>query len=89
MIRSPNANPRDDDIECQEALEPAFLRLVDDAVAAGWSREQCMCSLSDLADHIGFDDRIFWTIHTTRSRTRASTAVWLLRRNRMLETTFI
>ncbi len=59
MIRSPNANPRDDDMECQEALEPAFIALVDEAIRAGWSREQAVRSLSDLADHIWFDDQNF------------------------------
>ncbi len=59
MIRPPNSNLRDDDLECQEALEPAFMALVDEAIRAGWSREQVVQSLSDLADHIWFDDQNF------------------------------
>jgi hypothetical protein len=38
MIKPPNDNPRGDDLDCQRALEASFLGIIDEAVAAGWSR---------------------------------------------------
>jgi len=49
-------NPRDDDLECQQALEPSFLSIIEDAVAAGWSRRLVLQSLGDLADNLWTDE---------------------------------
>ena len=35
MIKAPNENPKDNDRECQEALEPSFLAVINEAVEAG------------------------------------------------------
>ncbi|KQV36370.1 hypothetical protein [Rhizobium sp. Root1204] len=59
MIKAPNENPKDDNLECQEALEPSFLAVIDEAVKAGWSREQVIKSLGDLVDNLWFDDQAF------------------------------
>lgn len=59
MIKPPNENPKDDDLECQEALEPSFLALIEEAIKAGWSREQAIKSLGDLADNLWFEDQAF------------------------------
>ncbi|MGN8113314.1 hypothetical protein [Labrys sp. 22185] len=37
--------------ECEEAMEPAFLAVIDEAVAAGWSKVEAAIALSSLADH--------------------------------------
>ncbi|MBO9136544.1 hypothetical protein J5289_18230 [Rhizobium sp. B230/85] len=56
MIKPPNDNPRDDDLECQQALEASFLKIIDEAVAAGWSRRLVLQSLGDLADNLWIDE---------------------------------
>jgi hypothetical protein len=56
VIKAPNGNPRDDDLECQQALEPSFLAIIEDAVAAGWSRRLVLQSLGDLADNLWTDE---------------------------------
>ncbi|KQV81882.1 hypothetical protein [Rhizobium sp. Root1220] len=66
--KPPNDNRRDDDLECQQALEALFLAIIDEAVAAGWPRR--LGSLGDLADNL-------WD----RSR---STAISILRRCALL-----
>jgi hypothetical protein len=53
VIKAPNDNPRDDDLECQQALEPSFLSIIEEAVAAGWPRRLVLQSLGDLADNLG------------------------------------
>ena len=35
VIKAPNDNPRDDDLERQQALEPSFLLIIEEAVAVG------------------------------------------------------
>lgn len=56
LIPPPNDNPRDDDLECQQALEPSFLAIIEDAVAAGWPRRLVLQSLGDLADNLWTDE---------------------------------
>ena len=56
VIKAPNDNPRDDDLECQQALEPSFLAIIEEAVAAGWSRRLVLQSLGDLADNLWTDE---------------------------------
>jgi hypothetical protein len=34
--KTPNDNPRDRDLECQQALESSFLAIIGEAVTAGW-----------------------------------------------------
>ncbi|WP_426129337.1 hypothetical protein [Pararhizobium sp. PWRC1-1] len=59
MINGPNENPKDHDLECQEALEPSFLALINEAIDTGWPREQVIKSLGDLADKLWFEDQAF------------------------------
>lgn len=56
VIKAPNDNPRDDDLECQQALEPSFLSIIEEAVAAGWPRRLVLQSLGDLADNLWTDE---------------------------------
>lgn len=56
MIKPPNDNPRDDDLECQQALESSFLALIDEAVPAGWPRRLVLESLGDLAENLWTDE---------------------------------
>ena len=56
QVKPPNDNPRDDDFECQQALEASFLAIVDEAVAAGWPRRLVLQSLGDLADNLWTDE---------------------------------
>ena len=56
VIKALNDNPRDDDLECQQALEPSFLAIIVDAVAAGWPRRLVLQSLGDLADNLWTDE---------------------------------
>lgn len=60
IIKPPNDNPRDDDLECQQALEPSFLSIIEDAVAADRSRRLVLQSLGDLADNLWTDDEQLW-----------------------------
>jgi len=52
QIRSPKTQPSDPDhsIECQEAMEDAFLELVNRGVKAGWNVEQVISAVIELAD---------------------------------------
>ncbi len=59
MIPSPNTNPKDDDKECQDAIEPAVLELIDMAVASGWKKSQVVKALSDLSAGLWFDEQRF------------------------------
>jgi hypothetical protein len=68
MIKGPNEDPKDDDLECQEALEPSFLAMIDEAVKAGWSREQVIESLGDLADNLWFEEQAFHDDPTTEKK---------------------
>jgi hypothetical protein len=38
-------------IACQDALHGAFRELVDSSVLAGWSEQEALSALIDLADH--------------------------------------
>src|SRR4051812_5796655 len=57
LIPEPNSNPRDDDKECQDALEVEFSALIERAIAAGWKRQQVIKALSDLARGLWFDEQ--------------------------------
>lgn len=56
LIKPPNDNPRDDDLECQQALEPSFLSIIEEA---GWPRRLVLQSLGDLADNLWTDEEQF------------------------------
>ncbi|MGO4567598.1 hypothetical protein AB4Z52_21675 [Rhizobium sp. 2YAF20] len=56
QVKPPNDNPRDDDLECQQALEASFLAIVDEAVTACWPRRLVLQSLGDLADNLWTDE---------------------------------
>jgi hypothetical protein len=56
MINPPNDDPRDDDLECEQALAAALLAIIDEAVAAGWPRCLVLQSLGDLADSLWTDE---------------------------------
>jgi hypothetical protein len=59
MIAKPNADPQDDDKECQDAIEGELMTLIDRAVEAGWQRQQVVRSLNDLAAGLWFDEQKF------------------------------
>jgi hypothetical protein len=59
VITKPNANPKDDDRECQDAIESELLMLIDHAVQAGWQRHQVVRALNDLAAGLWFDQQKF------------------------------
>ncbi|MBB3571711.1 hypothetical protein [Rhizobium sp. BK491] len=52
LIQPPNDNPRDDDLESQQTLEPSFLSVIEEAVAAGWLRRLVLQLLGDLTDNL-------------------------------------
>lgn len=58
LIKRPNDNPRDDDLKRQQALEPSFLSIIEEA-AAGWPRRLVLQSLGDLADNLWTDEEQF------------------------------
>lgn len=59
MIPKPNTNPKDDDKECQDAIEAEVLNVIGHAVEAGWERSQIIRALNDLAAGLSFDEQKF------------------------------